>query len=177
MDGYRSEYVENYTYYYANESDHSHNNTHFEQFLVFYSYRNIIAIYVAAPLASIGIVGNIVSFFFFGKLARKNSVTFALRVLAVNDTFILLCITPVLYAGYTGEVISFRNKPCPITTAVALEAYIRVYMHPLINIGVIVGTWTSVVIGMTRYIVVCRPLQAAILCTVNRARKQKCCAL
>ena len=131
-----------------------------------------MVVFVTVPLASFGLVGNVVSFFTFGKLAHKNSVTFALRALAINDTFILLCMAPVLYTEYTGEGMSFRDNPCPITTAVGLDAYNRVYIHPLINIGVIVGTWTSVVIGMTRYIAVCRPLQAARLCTVSRTTRQ-----
>ena len=172
MDGNAREYPEDYKYVYASESDYSRNDTLYEQFLVFSSYRFIMVVFVTVPLASFGLFGNVVSFLTFGKLALKNSVTFLLRALAINDLFILLCMVPVLCAEYTGEGISFRDNLCPSTTAVGLEIYTRLYIHPLLNFSMFCGTWTSVVIGMTRYIVVCRPLQAARLCTVSRARKQ-----
>ena len=99
-------------------------------------------------------------------------MSFLLRALSINDSFILLCMAPVLYAEYTGEGVSFRDNPCPSTTAEGFEDYTRAYIHPLLNLSIVCGTWTSVVIGMTRYIVVYTPLQATRLCTVSRAKKQ-----
>ena len=175
MNGNGSEYVEDYKYHYTNESDYSHNDTYYEQFLVFYDFRYILWIFVAAPLILLGLLGNIVAFSTFGKFARQNTITFLLRTLAITDSFLLVFMALGMYAEYTGGKIIFRGKQCPTISVEGLGTYIRAYIHPLANINGIVGTWTSVMIGMNRYIVVCRPLQAATLCTVSRARKQMLC--
>ena len=52
--------------------------TLYAQFLVFCSYRFIMVIFVTVPLASFGLVGNIVSFITFGKLAHNNSISYTL---------------------------------------------------------------------------------------------------
>ena len=39
------------------------------------------------------------------------------------------------------------------------------------------NTWTSMVIGMNRYIAVCRPLHADRICTASHARKQIVCVI
>ena len=129
-------------------------------------------IVVAIPLVLVGLLGNIVAFFTFGKFARQNSITFLLRTLAIVDSFLLVILALGMYAEYNGDNIIYQGKQCYDVSVEGLGSYSRAYVHPLFSLSTIVGTWTSVMIGMNRYIVVCRPLQAASLCTVGRTKKQ-----
>ena len=90
MNGNGSENVQYYKYDYTNESDYSHNDTKYEQFLAFYGYRYVLWVCVVAPLVVLGLWGNIVAFFTFGKFAHQISVTLLLRVLAIIDSFLLV---------------------------------------------------------------------------------------
>ena len=129
----------------------------------------IIYSFVIGPLILTGLVGNAVAFRTFGKLRNQNVTTFLLRVLAIADSSVLLVMggitcTRCIYVAYF-----------PSHVVAKIGAYIDTYLQPIHDISIMVNVWTSVVIGMTRYIALCRPLEAASLCTIRRARKQMLC--
>ena len=126
-------------------------------------YMYTILFIVNGLLALIGIMGNIISFFTFGKMPR-NATTFLLRGLAIIDSsFLLLTATAyaMLWAGCRSALTSLTLSYVMASTHIACVAVV----------------WTSVIIGMNRYIAVCRPLQAARLCTTSRARKELLCII
>ena len=136
-------------------------------------YIYIMCIFVLGPLILSGLVGNVISFFTWGKVKPQNAITFLLRTLAVFDCFVLLVmILPV----YTAVILLKNNVDGWLFNAAKiLWHYTRVYIGPLISIGLYANTWTTAFIGMNRYIAVCRGLHAVRLCTVSRARKQIIC--
>ena len=120
-----------------------------------------ICFIVTGLLALLGLVGNIVSFCTFGKMPNS-ATTFLLRALAVFDSGLLL-LNASLYAMRWAEKLS------------VLLIFTQIYIVSTSHIFYVAVVWTSVIIGMNRYIAVCRPLQAARLCTTDRARKQLVC--
>ena len=130
-------------------------------------------IIVVGPLALSGLIGNIIAFRTFGKMAPENAITFLLRALAVIDSCVLLCGSTLLYAYSLTHYVDIRIK----RISTAMWPFIIVFIPPLGNIAIVANIWTTVAIGMNRYVAVCRPLQAARLCTVSRARKQVLCII
>ena len=131
-------------------------------------YLVITYVCVAAPLGLCGLVGNTISFWIFGKMMHQNATTFLLRALAVIDSCGLLIVAPYSYCSlsivYGNDWIRMPNGK--------LWHYVMICISPIYRIFLLVNAWTSVIIGMNRYIVVCHLLQAARLCTISHARKQ-----
>ena len=121
----------------------------------------------------LGLVGNIISFFTWGKIAHQNALTFLLRALAVIDCCLL---TGEVFRVLTDVDISiYYVDGWLYTTTEVLRPYTLVYIYPLIYMALLANILTSVCIGMNRYIVVCKPLQATQLCTTSNAWKQVIC--
>ena len=63
----------------------------------------------------------------------------------------------------------------------AIEPYLRAIISPLVCGFLLLNIWTSVLIGLNRYLTVCRPIRARTLCTVDNARRQFvgviCCSI
>ena len=134
---------------------------------------NTITIYmiVVGPLALLGLIGNIIAFLTFRKMVPGNATTFLLRALAVIDYCVLFCGTTLLYGYSLSHHVDTHIKRISTT----VWPFIIVFIPPIGNIAIVANNWTTVAIGMNRYIAVCRPLQAAMLCTISRARKQVLC--
>ena len=126
---------------------------------------------VVGPLALLGLIGNITAFCTFGKMTHENATTFLLRTLAVIDSCVLICGSILLY-GYS--LIHYEDARVK-RISTALWPFLIVFIPPLGNIAIVANIWTTVAIGMNRYIAVCRPLRAARQCTCRRARKQVLC--
>ena len=176
MDGSRSTFLENSTHYYGNRSEIIINNTGFyEEFLVYYHHRTKLCAFVFGPMILLGLIGNVISFFNLAKLAHRNGVTFQLRVLAIIDFCLLLCLA---FAVFTDKSAStYYVDGWLYTASDMLWPYRSAYVVPLASCFVLANSWTTVAIGMNRYIVVCRSLQAARLCTVSQAKKQLLCII
>ena len=129
----------------------------------------IMDIVVIIPLCLLGLPGNAIAFCIFGKMERQNATTFLMRALAVVDSSVLL-------VGMTYMMVySLGNKLCDIYPNDAKCHLLEYSLHifgQITNINLMACIWTSVIIGMNRYIAVCWPLQATRLCTVSNARKQ-----
>ena len=148
---------------------------YFRQLMEFDKYYYIMCTFVFGPLILLGLVGNIISFFTWGKVKSQNAITFLLRTLAVFDSFLLLVMILPVYTA----MIQFGNHVDGwlYTVAEMLWPYTCVFIFPLINISTFAIAWTTACIGMNRYIAVCRGLHAVRLCTVSRAKKQIICII
>ena len=174
MESNGSEYVENHTHLYSNSSEHYEDEKeYYEQFLIYYDHRTKMCIFVFGPLIFLGLVGNVISFFTWGRMTQQHAITFLLRSLAVMDSCVLLGL--VLRAFTDPSATKYYADGWLYNAAYAQGPYMRVFVDPLKYMALLANIWTSLCIGMNRYIVVCQPLQAARLCTVSRARKQVIC--
>ena len=103
------------------------------------------------------------------KMGRQNATTFLMRALAVIDSCVLLL--RMAYSMWS----SLWDMLCgdhSCDEKCHLHEYSLHMLEHVTNISIKACTWTSVIIGMNRYIAVCWPLQATRLCTVSNARKQ-----
>ena len=128
--------------------------------------RQTVLICVSGTLALLGLVGNIISFRTFGKMMAKNATTLLLRALAVFDSCVLLLNFVCYAASYAEDIWSHP-----------VWMFANTYIIPFLHIAFMANAGTSVIIGANRYIAVCRPLQAARLCTAGHARKQLSCVV
>ena len=150
------------------EGNHSKdilNDTNLEQGWDHYErYQFILHAYVCGPMIVAGVVSNIMAFRTLGRLMRQNVTTFLLRGLAISDISVLLIF--VIYV-WSGNATHFHLSP-------AIMAILRganTYLCSILQIFSMVNVWMTVVVGMNRYIALCRPLDATRLCTISRARK------
>ena len=145
--------------------DYGHNQ---QQWIQFVRYVFILYTYIANPLIIVGLVGNIIAFYILGKIVHQNAITFLLRALAVVDSCLLS----------NAAFLSFVRLSPPYFAAIQkFMPYYSVYIMPIVSIGFLINSWTTVLIGMNRYIAMCRPLQAPSLCTTSRARKYLICVV
>ena len=116
---------------------------------------------------SFGVTGNVLAFCTFGRIGTPNASTVLLRFLAFVDSCTLLSIMFITFID--------SHLCCNISWL----CYIR-NLFTSLNVYFISRTaaiWTPVLIGIYRYIVICRPFSAARLCTINNARKHCFCIL
>ena len=123
-------------------------------------YLYIHVVYIATGIVSgIGIAGNIVAFNIFGKIGHRNSSTVLLRTLALMDSLLL--------------VFAILSHICPLDPRYFECNFVSYkYLRPAFFAAQIAAVWTSVLLGINRYIVVCRPLMASRWCTINKTRTQ-----
>ena len=149
----------------GNKSKDILNNTNLEHGWDHYGRdRFILHVYVYEPLILAGVVSNIMAFRTLGRLMRQNVTTFLLRGLAISDISVLLIFGVYLWSG---NAIHFHLSPAVM--ALVLDA--NPYICSILQIFSMVNVWITVVVGMNRYIALCRPLDATRLCTMSRARK------
>ena len=130
-------------------------------------YIHSTCVFVIGVLAILGLVGNCMVFHTFGKMTPRKATTLLLRALAVLDSCVLL----LTLTNYTASLaLDIWNHMFWVSAS-------RSYTIALLHIAWMANIWTSVVIGLNRYIAVCQPLQAARLCTTGHARKQMLCIL
>ena len=120
---------------------------------------NEIYCVVAGMISVLGLVGNGIVFRKFGKMYIQNASTFLFRALACVDSFLLI----VCLLGHTLAILESGSF-----WMLATSVYI---MEPLTEIARTATIWTILLVGVHRYIVVCKPLMAARLCTVSNARR------
>ena len=109
---------------------------------------------IIGTICGLGVLANIVAFNIFGKMGHRNSSTMLLRALAVMDSVLLL--------------FAILNRPHQPD----YYAFSAMYIRPVYFAAQIAAVWTSVLLGINRYIVVCRPFMASRWCTASMARKQ-----
>ena len=110
-------------------------------------------------ISALGLIGNTIAFCTFGKMGNPNASTILLRFLAFVDSCLLF--------------LSMLKNYEPILFNVTVEVILPI----LYSIAHTATIWTPILVGLHRYIVVCRPLLAARLCTVRYARMLSICVL
>ena len=114
---------------------------------------------VSTIISILGLIGNGIAFRTFGKMCNRNASTYLFRALALVDSFVL-----VMNCTWDHSYLLFTD---PLWRTVAD----RFLMEPLFGIAHTNTIWTILLVGVHRYIFVCKPLRAARLCTVGNARK------
>lgn len=123
----------------------------------------VTTVWLALPLAGVGILGNIVSFFVLCHMRKSKlkPVVTVLQALAVSDTAVLVC--GILFRSLRVMIGSQYDIPMnvvyPFGFAVA-------YVVRLVNI------WFTVLLTFDRYVAVCQPLHAQRLCTTKKTSIQ-----
>ena len=152
----------------CNNSNYSLGNAYVKQEWTQYSrYEFALYAYLGVPLILGGLVGNVIAFCMLGKLVRQNVTTFLLRGLAIVDICALLG-HGIGCASYIG----IASHP-----SIAKLAPYVIYIATVNDIVHVVNIWTTVVVGMNRYIALCRPLEATRLYTSSRAGKHLVCII
>ena len=123
-------------------------------------YELIVYAYVGGPLILAGLIGNIIATCTLRKLKRQNVTIFLLRGLAFVDISVLL--------GYAVLFTCCCVDSCKIRID---TPHVLFYIGAIFNIFISVNIWMTVMVGMNRYIALCRPLDAQRLCTTSRAKK------
>ena len=126
----------------------------------------ILCCVLDVPISILGIVGNVTAFIVYGKMEQRNATTLLFRALAVTDTCLLVLATPISVLEY---IVGY------IYPGTVREKYLRIaypikYIRPLLFITQAVTIWVAVMVGVFRYIAVCKPLTASRLCTTKNAR-------
>ena len=121
---------------------------------------------VCLALCVFGSIGNILSFIVFLKDSLKTSTSFLFQALALIDTAMLILVIPVYCIV---PIMRYLNKHEAYFYA---HQYVLVYVLPLVHTVQTATIWVTVLVGVNRYIAVCKPYQASRLCTVTQARKQ-----
>ena len=129
-------------------------------------YIFILCAYVGGPLILAGLIGNIIAICTLRKLMSQNMTIFLLRGLAVVDISVLL-----------GNAVFFCYLCAdPWFSAITISTpYFKLNVSSVYDVFITVNIWTTVMVGMNRYIALCRPLDATRLCTTSRTRKHMIC--
>ncbi|ESP03001.1 hypothetical protein LOTGIDRAFT_156959 [Lottia gigantea] len=138
-----------------------HNSSdEYEHFYLSAQYVTGMIIYPV--LCIIGITGNVLALVILSHKNMATSTNVYLSALAVSDTLKLL--NDLLY--FIMLVISIGNPNAGSKMMISLYAF----AHYIFNMSVCVTAWLTVSVAMERYICVCYPTQAKLLCTIHRAR-------
>ena len=153
--------------------DYSENQTYIgQQRMLYQRFLFIMLTFVIGPLILLGVFGNIIAFCTFAKMVPQNATTLLLRSLAITDLCVLLDMTIHMYVR---KIYMYGESW--FSTAKLIHPYVVTYIGPCFYILTLANVWITVIVGFHRYIVVCRPLQAARLCTTSHAGKQVVCVI
>jgi hypothetical protein len=130
-------------------------------FMKYESYRikKFIAVYISPVILIVGTTGNIISFFILRRNMFRISTYFYLAVLAIADLIVLQF---GLLRDWIGQISGYD-----IQNASDLSCKIFV---SLTYLGSDFSVWLIVAVTTERFIAVCFPLKASVLCSVNKAR-------
>ncbi|ESN98270.1 hypothetical protein HELRODRAFT_177152 [Helobdella robusta] len=116
----------------------------------------------------IGLVGNSVSYVVFRRTNVTSSTLFLFQSLSVVDNVLLLTIIPmycfepfVIFTGYFQDYLYCGYK-----------FIVHAVFFPWASVSQTATVWLTVLVGINRYIAVCKPYQTAKLCTVRQAKIQ-----
>ena len=121
---------------------------------------------VIGALCLLGTAGNILAFIVFWKDKVKTSTSLLFQGLSVIDIMLLVTAFPIYcvptFVDYTGLTWWKPN----------VHTGMIVYVVPWAFVAQTSTIWVTVLVGVNRYIAVCKPYQAPRLCNVTQARKQ-----
>lgn len=138
------------------------NTKDYEDILMKYeSFRvkKFISVYISPIILIVGTTGNIISFFILRRNMFRISTYFYLAILAIADLVVLQF---GLLREWIGELSGYD-----IRNASNLSCKLFV---SLTYLGSDFSVWLIVAVTTERFIAVCFPLKASVLCSVNKAR-------
>lgn len=124
--------------------------------------------FVGSSIALLGLVFNALSVVVVVQPQMMSSTSVYLTALAVFDSFVL------------ASLVLFMSLPVIYEATGRMEWYYRLYAcvhpvaYPLALASQTGSIYTTLALTIERYVAVCRPLSAAKVCTISRAKKAVC---
>ena len=123
----------------------------------------IVETLLMGSLCAVGFVGNALSFVVLRRHKSKSPTPTLFMALAAVDTLFLLT---VLVLRVLPSVMIYTGWHAPLDAA---YAYVATYTWPAAMTAEMAAIWMTVLVTINRYVSVCRPLQAATLCSKRNA--------
>ena len=127
--------------------------------------RYVCNVMVALPIASLGIVANLVSFVVLRRQKPRLTTTVLLQGLALADTAVLTAMTLLYFLRYVSQCGDLLQGYEEIYDYIFRWAYPSTYFFRMAS------TWLTVLLTIDRYIAVCHPLHAMSICTIKAAKR------
>ncbi|XP_061180277.1 thyrotropin-releasing hormone receptor-like [Saccostrea echinata] len=138
-----------------------HSKDYEEIFMKYESFRikKFITMYISPAILIVGTTGNIIAFFILRRNMFRISTYFYLAVLAIADLIVLQFGLLREWIGHISDydIQNISNLSCKIFVS-------------LNYLGSDFSVWLIVAVTTERFIAVCFPLRANVLCSVNKAR-------
>lgn len=113
-----------------------------------------------------GFAGNTLSFGTLWQEKNISSSTFLLQASLIADF-------AVIWMLFIGDVMPALGFAVPLLRDCSIVCgYVRAVTQPLMFLGQVCVIWFTMLAIVNRYIIMCRPTHAPLLCTVDFARKQ-----
>lgn len=128
-------------------------------------FPDILGIWITGVICLLGLVGNIISFVVLLNAFRRSTMFFVLRAVAVSDTLFLLCVFIIQ------TVVNVYSKTGWLQWCQTYRAYIQFYVWPVMLTTQMSTVWLTVLVSLERYVAICFPLKAAVVCTMTKARR------
>lgn len=117
-----------------------------------------------------GIFANAIVFTVFYRDPKKTATSFLFQALAVADILLLLLCIPMYSFDSLYTHIYEHAGGIWMVRLMYVDPYLKVYVYPLCMMALFVNIWVTVMVGINRYIAVCRPYDASRLCSMWRIR-------
>ena len=125
----------------------------------------IFYVLICGVIVLFGLVGNTISVLVLQR-ERNHVATFLLQCLSVADNCFLLT------AGFS-QIFSSMSLYIGLHDVIYLMMpNLSRVVWPLVHVTQMITVWMTVLVAANRYIAICKPLKAPMLCTLSRARLQ-----
>jgi len=148
-----------------NESDEyatylNNNSTNSSESNIYVRLEKLLLNHVIVAICGCGLVGNMLNLIALASILvnkpmdrMERSATIGLLALAVSDLFFCLAVIP--YSVYDFEKGQYEGM--------SFMLLFHVYNGAVISTLVTTSTWLTVVMAVSRYLAICRPLEARVI--------------
>lgn len=127
-------------------------------------YLFITYVIIFGSMCIFGLIGNTLSFLVLQWEKRAHTATFLLRVMALVDNFYLITVGFSSIFSALTLFLGYVDNP--------IQPYIMLIVWPLVYIAQMSTVWSTLLIAFNRYIAICKPFRAPLLCTMKKIRIQ-----